>query len=113
MLLKTSEKVHVIERRLFQEDVRRHFIGEVIECSEFAVRIKGFTWVFDLTRGFQKRPDPRERIFFLGDRLTLNVLPQTADLNAVTYESNPEKGSLLVTDKKTFSLEISEFSTFR
>ena len=41
----------------------------------------------DLTRGFQKRPDPRERVFFLGDRLTLNVLPLRADLDAVAYES--------------------------
>jgi hypothetical protein len=112
MLLKPTEKVHIIERRLFNEDVRRHFIGEVIECSEFAVRIKGHTWVYDNSRGFyQMRPEPRERVFFLGDRLTLNVLPLDADLSSVVYDSESE--ALRVTDGKTFSLEITEFSAFR
>ena len=36
MPLKPNEKIHVIERRLFNEDVRRHFVGEVVECSRFS-----------------------------------------------------------------------------
>lgn len=42
MLLKQNEKLHIVERRLFNDDLRRHFIGEVVECSDSAVRVTGF-----------------------------------------------------------------------
>lgn len=69
--------------------------------------------MFDNLRGqFVRRPEERERIFFLGDRLTVNILPPDTDVAAVVYESDPEKG-LRATDGKSFSLEVTEFSAIR
>jgi len=48
----------------------------------------------------------------LGDRLIINVLSPEADLEATKYVIDPQKG-LLVTDDKSFSLEITEFSAMR
>ena len=36
-----GEIVHVIERRLFVGDVRRHFVGEVELCTDCALRVRG------------------------------------------------------------------------
>lgn len=70
-----------------------------------------YVWVHDNLRGiFRRRPEEREQIFFQGNRLTINILPADAELAAVVYEADPEKG-LRMTDHKTFSLEVTEFST--
>ena len=46
MIIK-GEKVFVITRRLFDEDLRRHFVGEVQEITNVAMRVQGYSFVFD------------------------------------------------------------------
>ena len=112
MIFETGEKVHIVERRYFAEDIRRHFVGEIIMCTEHAIRLKGYVWVFDQVKGFTKKPEKRERIFYLGNRLTINIIPAEVDLDKIKYVNVPKKG-LVVTGGKQFSLEISEFSPIR
>ena len=113
MILQQGEKVHIVERRYFADDIRRHMAGEVLKCTEQAVRLKGYVWIFDSANGrFVQKPKKRERIVFMGDRLIINVLPPEADLEAIRYVADPQKG-LQVTDQKSFSLEITEFSAMR
>lgn len=113
MILEQGEKIHVVERRLFVDDVRRHFIGEVLKCTERAVRARGYVWVFDAVSGqYIQKPEKRERIFALDDRLIINVIPSEADIEATAYISDPQKG-LLVTDRESFFLEITEFTAMR
>jgi hypothetical protein len=113
MILEQGEKVHIIERRHFTDDIRRHLVGEVIRCTEQAIRLKGYVWVFDVANGqFVRKAEKRERIVCLGDRLTINVLPPEADLDAAKYVADPQRG-LLFTDETTFFLEITEFTAMR
>ena len=49
MFLESGEKVHVIERRLFESDVRRHFVGEVTATDVMAMRVAGYVFVHDTT----------------------------------------------------------------
>jgi hypothetical protein len=70
-------------------------------------------WVFDIVNGrFVRKSEKRERIICLGDRLTINVIPPEADLEAVKYVTDPQTG-LQVSDGKDFFLEITEFSVMR
>ena len=113
MLLKAGEKVHIIERRHFNEDLRRHFFGEIIVSTGSAIRARGYVWVFDTSQGlFVKKPEPRERWIVLTDRTTINILPTDVDLDEINYANDPGKG-LIVTDGKGFSLEVTEFSAKR
>jgi hypothetical protein len=113
MILEPGEKVHIVERRYFTDDVRRHLIGEVLKCTTQSVRIKGYVWVFDNVNGrFVRKPEKRERIVYLGNRLTINVIPPEVDLEAVKYVADPQKG-LQVTDGKEFFLEVTEFTVMR
>jgi hypothetical protein len=43
VVLEEGEKVHVIARRFFEDDLRRHFVGEVQAVTESAVRLEGTT----------------------------------------------------------------------
>lgn len=85
----------------------------MLRCTEQAIRLIGYVWVFDSANGeFVRKPQERERVVCLGDRLIINVLSPEADLEATKYVIDPQKG-LLVTDDKSFSLEITEFSAMR
>jgi hypothetical protein len=114
MILEPGEKVHVVERRHFSDDVRRHFMGQVLKCTEYAVRLKGYVWVFDDMSGrFIRKPEMRERVISLvGDRLIINVIPPEVNIGEVRYVTDPQEG-LLVTDGKNLFLEISELTAMR
>jgi hypothetical protein len=114
MILEPGEKVHVVERRHFPDDVRRHFIGQVLKCTEHAVRLKGHVWVFDDMSGqFVRKREMRERVILLGgDRLIINVIPPEVDVGEVGYVTDPQEG-LLVTDGENLFLEISELTAMR
>ena len=113
MVLEQGERLHIIERRYFSDDLRRHFVGEILDCTEWVVCLKGYAWVFDAMTGqFVRKPERRERIFSLFDRLTINVIPPQVDLDAVKYVIDPHRG-LVVTDGKLFFLEITEFTALR
>lgn len=114
MILEPGEKIHVITRRHFENDLRRHFIGEIIKTSEVAVRVEGYAFVLDTSLNqFIKRKQKRTRIFGLADSGNIiNVLPTDADLELAKYTQTKEN-VLVVTDGKTFALDINEFGSNR
>ena len=113
MILDIGEKVLVIERPSYQDDLRRHFLGEVKNCTENAIRANGYAYVWNTTKGlFVRKPEKRERVIFPGELFSIIVLPPEVDLEEIHYATVPRKG-LVVTDGKKFSLEISEFVAMR
>lgn len=112
MVLDQGDIVHVIERRLFEEDVRRHFVGKVAKCTERALRVQGYVFVHDRSENtFVRRLDVRDRVFSLDNRIILNVLPRDINLEKVGYATIDE--GLIVSDGKTFTLNINEFGPRR
>ena len=110
MLLARGEKIHVIHRRLFERDIRRHFVGEVEEYEHGLARAVGYVFVIDdpTENLFRKRPERRTRIISLNDgNVLVNVLPATVDLEALRYESKGR--DLFVTDGSDWHLDIKEF----
>lgn len=114
VLLKQGEKIHVITRRRFEGDLRRHFVGEVQAATDTAVRVEGYAFVFQTGNNqYVKRPEKRVRIFGLADSGNIiNVIPETVDIRSVSYRLSPDN-RLVVTDGKSFSLDIHEFSSWR
>jgi hypothetical protein len=112
MILDIGEKVHIIERRLFADDLRRHLVGEITRCTGNTIRLKAYIWVFHQLKGFVRKPEKRERVLYLSDRLTINVIPREVKLEEIQYVNDPKKG-LYVSDGKQFNLEINEFGDSR
>jgi hypothetical protein len=113
MILDIGEKVHIIERRYFDEDPRRHLIGEITGSTENAIRVKRHVWVFDRMKGtFIQKPEERERVIYPGDRTNINIIPREVDMDKTKYVTTPER-SLVVTDGKKFILDINEFGPRR
>ena len=112
MVLRAGEKVHIVERRYFTEDIRRHFVGKIVESSENAFRIEGYVWVFDPMHGFVRKAGVRERVIYPSDRVMINIIPQEVRLDEIKYVLIPQKG-LAITDGKKFTLDINEFGATR
>ncbi|UCD87330.1 MAG: hypothetical protein JSV01_06125 [Desulfobacterales bacterium] len=109
MVLKAGEKIHVIVRRRWEDDVRRHFVGEVTEATENVSRVKGYVFVFNAAKYEKvKRPELRDRIVSLTDSGNIiNIIPTTVDLDKVSYQMSKER-RLIFTDGE-FSLDVNEF----
>nr|MDA3971181.1 hypothetical protein [Desulfobulbaceae bacterium] len=110
MILELGEKIHLVVRRKFKDDLRRHFIGEVLVADSSVARVAGYVFFFDYsTNEYKRRPEKRIRIIGLADSGNIiNVLPATADIEKAEYTQSREN-KLVVTDNMTFTLEINEF----
>ena len=109
-ILQPGEIIHVIHRRRFEKDIRRHFVGRVEACDAGVARAVGYVFVIDdLSQHlFTKRPDRRTKLvpFASGD-VIVNVLPGTVDIEHVRYELDGRK--LWVTDGNDWKMDVKEF----
>ena len=109
IVLEHGEKVLVIARRWFPGDLRRHFAGIVERCAQGAVRVRGYAFVHDATKGgFVKRKSQRTRVFPLDNHIIVLVLPYDVDIGALRYDA-AEDAALVVTDGRHVRIDISEF----
>lgn len=108
-ILSPGEKIHMVMRRRFEKDIRRHFAGEIEAYEHGLARARGHVFVLDdLNKlSFVKRPDKRTRLISLMDaELIINVLPRSVNLDAIHYLL--KDGSLTVTDGD-WRMDIKEF----
>ena len=114
MMISKGEKVHVATRRLFEEDLRRHFAGTVDEVSDVAFRATGYVFIFDQAKGeFVRRNQKRTQLFAIGDAgLIISVLPETVELDQLRY-SRDRNGARTITDGMGFEMNHSEFGAAR
>ncbi len=109
-ILKPGEKIHVIHRRHFEKDARRHFVGEVESYEHGIARASGYVFVLDdLNKHmFVKRPDHRIKLIPISSgEVIVNVIPESVDLEEVQYELKDR--ALHVTDRKAWRIDVKEF----
>lgn len=113
MLLDVGDKVHVIERRLFDSDVRRHFFGEIERVDSSAIRVTGHVFVFDSRSStYIRNTQLRTRIIPLAaGGYVINVAPPDINVDDVRYVERD--GRLVATDGGEFNLDINEFGGSR
>ncbi len=104
-----GEKLHIITRRNFAEDLRRHYAGTVQSVDGDLVRLRGYTFVFNAVMNeYRRRPEIRTRIFSLGDaQLIINVIPEDTHMEDLAYRKIDDR--LVITDSKSFRLDVNEF----
>lgn len=111
MILKPGEKLHLIHRRRYETDQRRHFAGEVQDYENGLARVRGYAFVTDdlNKHDFVRRNDPRTKIAALssGD-LIINVLPDDVNIHEIRYEL--QNRQLVVTDGN-WKMDVKEFGT--
>jgi hypothetical protein len=108
-LIEAGEKIHVMTRRGFPEDLQRHFVGTILVAQGSLVRVKGYTFVLSKnTLEYRRKPDVRTRIFDLGDaRHIVNILPVEVEIEALHYKEINDRYYL--TDDRSYRLDVNEF----
>ncbi len=108
-ILFPGEKLHVMTRRQFETDLRRHFAGMVTSVSDHLVRAEGYVYVFNPAAcEYRKRADLRTRIISLTDAGNIiYVLPPETAVDELEYRIID--GRLTVTDGTHVFLDINEF----
>lgn len=109
MILKKGEKVHLIHRRRFERDIRRHFAGVVEQYEHGMARLSGYVFVTDdLNKHvFVRREDRRTKIAAIGSgELIVNLLPPDVKIEKIRYELDRRR--LVVTDG-LWQMDIKEF----
>ena len=110
MILNPGEKIHVVHRRMFDKDTRKHFVGEVEAYENGLVRAIGHVFVIeDPTENiFRKKSELRSRIVSISaGNVYVNVLPSDVDLEQIRYESEGRR--LRITDGSEWHLDLKEF----
>ena len=108
MVFDIGDKVYIIERRYFKDDILRHFAGEITGTTENAIRMKGYIFSTDLIKGFVRKEDLIERVFYPSDRLIINIIPKSVILDELECTKIPERG-FVVTDGKGYIIDINDF----
>lgn len=108
-----GDKLHIMTRRIFENDIRRHFIGEVTSADVGIVEIRGYTFIFHPgANEYRRLPEERTRIFSVGEAgHVVNKIPKDVVVSAVTYKTVDNR--LLIADGRSFSLPINEFGSSR
>jgi hypothetical protein len=108
MIPSVGEKVLIIDRKLFAEDIQRHYVGEITRASENALKVKGHVWIRDQVKGFVRKTGNRERLVYPSDRTIINIIPENVNLNEIKYVH--AGATTVVTDEKNFTLDVTEFA---
>ena len=108
-VVEVGDKLHIITRRLFEGDPRRHFAGEVTVVSGDLQEVRGYTFVFNrATNEYKKRPELRTRIFSLGQAdFIVNKIPREVAIESLEYRIKDKR--LVIADGRGFFLDINEF----
>ncbi|NNM13659.1 MAG: hypothetical protein HKO58_05000 [Gammaproteobacteria bacterium] len=111
MLIEIGEKLHVVYRALYENSTRQHFLGMVKAIENSVVRLEGYVFVFEVKKDeFLRKEEKRTTFINIGEcGCIVNLVPDSVDLDKVFYKYIAPSG-LIVSDGKSFKLDISEFS---
>lgn len=112
-IVDAGDKLFVQTRRRFEEDIRRHFVGEVQSADGALVAVLGYTFIFNAgVNEYRRLPEKRIRIFSVADAGNIvNKLPRETDVERITYRILDER--VVVTDNQDLYLSINEFGASR
>lgn len=112
MVIEKGNKVHISYRPLYENSVRRHFLGEVQANEGSICRLEGFEFIYDQkSTKYLRKPEKRITIIDLSENgYVVNIIDSEVNLVDVVYKYVMDVG-LIVTDGKEFSLNINEFGT--
>ena len=108
-VISVGEKLHIMTRRLFEADIRRHFAGEVTAVAADLIEVTGYTFIFNAgTTNYVKLPELRTRVFSPGQAgLIVNKIPRDVVVSNLDYRHINRR--LTFTDGKSFALDVNEF----
>ena len=110
MILEVGSKVLVVNRRMFENDKERFFIGLVDNCENGLAQVTGHTWVKDNFNGaFVRKEDLRTKVVALASPgLIVYLLPSAIQYNQLRFEMTDNGQVWLRDGGPHFKMDLSE-----
>lgn len=110
MIIDKNEQIHVMYRALYENSIRRHFLGVVRRVEGALCRAEGYVFIYDKAAStYVRRPGKRTTILDLAESgYIVNVIDDAVNIDEVEYRYVSGSG-LTATDNKGFSLNINEY----
>ncbi|HLH77000.1 MAG TPA: hypothetical protein VKV28_09375 [Candidatus Binataceae bacterium] len=105
-----NDRLLIIDRKLFRDDLTRFFVGVVEDCEEGVVRMHGYSYhINPYQMGSEKRVDERTRIVSLHGTDLCYVLPR--ELNIAQVAVTHTTKSVILSDGQAWSLDLTDYMT--
>ncbi len=107
-VVNVGDKLHIITRRNYAEDLHRHFAGTIEAVSEGHMRLHGYTFVIDQDAiDFRRGPELHNKIYPISSaQLIINVLPSHTIMDDLEYRR--VDGRLTLVDGARLRLDVNE-----
>lgn len=108
MILGRGAIIFASHRRLFEADIPRYFVGQVLESNEAIIKVRGYSFVRDQGTGrLIRKNDLRTKIVsVLAGTHLLYELPDSVLVESLRLES--EEGFLFLSDGHGFRMDLAE-----
>ena len=102
-----NDRILVVDRKLFRDDVTNMFVGVVEDYEEGFVRLRGYAYhIHPYEMGTERRAEERVRLVSLYSGDVVYVLPR--DLNVAQIQIRRSPKSLILTDGEAFTMDLTD-----
>lgn len=102
-----NDRLLIIDRKLFRDDVTNLFVGVVEEYEEEVVRLRGYSYhISPYEIGTEKRAGERVRVVSLSCGDIIYVLPRELNVTHVEVRRSPK--SLVLSDNQTVTMDLTD-----
>jgi|SRR5579875_1098979 hypothetical protein len=105
-----NDRLLIIDRKLFRDDVTNLFVGVVEEYEEGVVRLRGYSYhINPYEIGTEKRAGERVRVVSVGGGDVIYVLPREMNITQVEVRRSPK--SLILSDSQLVTMDLTDYLT--
>ena len=103
----SNDRILVIDRKLFRDDVTNMFIGVVEDYEEGFVRARGYAYhIHPYEMGTERRAEERVRLVSLYSGDVVYLLPREVNVSQIQVRRSPK--SLILSDGQTFTMDLTD-----
>jgi hypothetical protein len=103
----SNDRILVVDRKLFRDDVTNMFVGIVEDYEEGFVRARGYAYhIHPYEMGTEKRAEERIRVVSLSAGDVIYVLPRELNVGQIQIKRSPK--SLILTDGQSFQMDLTD-----
>jgi hypothetical protein len=103
----SNDRILVVDRKLFRDDLTNMFVGVVEDYEEGFIRARGYAYhIHPYEMGAERRADERVRLVSLYSGDLVYVLPRELNLAQIQIRRSPK--SLILTDGQSFTMDLTD-----
>jgi hypothetical protein len=103
----SNDRILVVDRKLFRDDVTNMFVGVVEDYEDGFARARGYAYhIHPYEMGTERRAEERVRLVSLYSGDVVYVLPRELNVAQIQIRRSPK--SLILTDGQSFTMDLTD-----